>query len=207
MIGPGSAHLPETLVHPFKAATLLIVLGAVPQVASAQRSTPFIPKEVVLEGLSPADATVARVWSLRIGLNVAALQCQFSPYLRTRERYNGILVQHAKELEGARSALDRYYRRNATQNQALGNFDRLNTRLSQSYATFDSMLGFCAAAAEVGRTVSMQPIGKLGLIADEQVKKLRASMTPISDMTLGVQAYAFADRGICMDKRGRQANC
>lgn len=194
-------------MHPLKAAALLLVLGAVPQAAAAQRSTPFIPKEVVLEGLSSAEARAERVWNLRGGLNVAALQCQFSPYLRTVPRYNGMLKQHAKELDSARIELDKHFRRVGGPKEGAKGFDRFNTKLYQSYATLDGMLTYCAAAAEVGRTVSMQPIGKLGEIAEAQVQKLRTSMIPIADMTLGVQSYAFADQGICMDKRGRQTRC
>ena len=36
----------------------------------------------------PAEYRAHLLWNLRSGLNVAALQCQFSPYLRTVDNYN-----------------------------------------------------------------------------------------------------------------------
>ncbi len=36
-----------------------------------------------LPGATPAEYRSGLLWNLRAGLNVAALQCQFSPYLRT----------------------------------------------------------------------------------------------------------------------------
>ncbi len=69
-----------------------------------------------LVGLPVPDATPAEyrahlLWNMRAGLNVAALQCQFSPYLRTVDNYNGILAHHAKELAAAYTALGGYFKR------------------------------------------------------------------------------------------------
>lgn len=186
------------------AATLCLIGLAAP--AAAQRGV-YIPKEVELSGMSAAEAKAARVWNLRAALNVAALQCQFSPYLRTVDRYNGMLKQHAKELESVRVTLDKYFRASGGPKEGPKGFDRYNTRVYQSYATLDAVPGFCAAASEAGRRVSMQPIGKLGEIADAEVARMRGAMTPVADMTLGVQSFAFSDLGICADKKGRQTRC
>ena len=51
------------------------------------------------------------LWNLRAGLNVAALQCQFSPYLRTVANYNALLAHHNRELAAAYTALEGYFRR------------------------------------------------------------------------------------------------
>ena len=187
-------------------AAILIALATLPA-AAATKSAPYIPKEVDLTGLTAAEVKANRVWSLRAGLNVAALQCQYSPFLRTVPRYNGILKQHAKELESARVSLDSHFRRTGGVKDGPRAFDRYNTRLWSSYATVDAIPNFCATASEVGRTVSMQPIGKLGEIADAEVAKLRRSMTPVSDLNLGVQGFSFSDLGICADKKGRQIRC
>ena len=52
-------------------------------------------------GATPAEYRAHLLWNLRAGLNVAALQCQFSPYLRTVANYNAILAHHSRELAAA----------------------------------------------------------------------------------------------------------
>ena len=51
-----------------------------------------------LPGATPAEYRAHLLWNLRSGLNVAALQCQFSPYLRAVDNYNALLAHHAREL-------------------------------------------------------------------------------------------------------------
>ena len=104
-------------------AGLALVGAAVPQPAQAQlflydpdfRSGPIEPSDplvgLALPGATPAEYRAHLVWNLRSGLNVAALQCQFSPYLRTVDNYNGILAHHARELAAAYSTLEGYFRR------------------------------------------------------------------------------------------------
>ena len=69
-----------------------------------------------LVGIPLPDATSDEfaahlLWNLRAGLNVAALQCQFSPYLRVVDNYNGILAHHSTELMGAYSTVGAYFKR------------------------------------------------------------------------------------------------
>ena len=49
-----------------------------------------------LPGATPAEYRANLLWNLRAGLNVAALQCQFSPFLRVVPNYNGILAHHSE---------------------------------------------------------------------------------------------------------------
>ncbi|HEX8527088.1 MAG TPA: hypothetical protein VF689_08960, partial [Allosphingosinicella sp.] len=69
-----------------------------------------------LVGLPIPGATAAEyrshlLWNLRAGLNVAALQCQFSPWLRAVSNYNGILAHHSAELADAYTTLNGYFKR------------------------------------------------------------------------------------------------
>ena len=51
-----------------------------------------------LAGLNSKEALADKIWTLRAGLNVAALQCQFSPFLAAVPTYNALLRQHSDEL-------------------------------------------------------------------------------------------------------------
>jgi hypothetical protein len=43
---------------------------------------------VKIENATPTEQEAHALWSLRAALNVAALQCQFSPFLATVRNYN-----------------------------------------------------------------------------------------------------------------------
>ena len=78
-------------------------------------SAPIAPDDPMV-GLPIPGATATEyrahlLWNLRAGLNVAALQCQFSPYLRTVDNYNALLAHHSRELAAAYQALEAYFRR------------------------------------------------------------------------------------------------
>ncbi len=64
-----------------------------------------------IPGASSTEYRAHLLWNLRAGLNVAALQCQFSPYLRSVDSYNSILAHHAKELAEAYTALNGYFKK------------------------------------------------------------------------------------------------
>lgn len=179
-----------------------------PLPATAQTGTAYIPKVIELPGLTPAEATANAVWNLRGAMNVAALQCQFSPFLRIVGRYNAIIRQHARELESARATLGKYFvRKNGNARGGANAFDHYNTVMFQSYSTLDAQYGFCNQAATVGRDALVQPIGQLGLIARDEVAALRTSLTPVIEQFVPLAQVpiegAAMPEPICVDKRGR----
>src|SRR5688500_9674406 len=83
--------------------------AAAPQAAPAQlclsepdcRPAPSDGSEALagipIPGATAAEYRSSLLWNLRAGLNVAALQCQFSNYLRAVPNYNAILAHHNVE--------------------------------------------------------------------------------------------------------------
>jgi hypothetical protein len=133
---------------------------------------------------TPAEYRAHMLWNLRSGLNVAALQCQFSPYLRTVDAYNAILSQHARELAAAYTALGGYFRRiggRAGANQ----FDQYSTRTYNGFSTFQAQYAFCQTAGRIAREALATPRGQLGQLAADRMRELRNSLTPKED------PYAF----------------
>lgn len=185
----------------------LALLASLP--ASAQSRGPYIPKEVDIPGFNTSEAAAAKLWNLRAALNVAALQCQWSPYLQTVDRYNAMLKQHVKELNTTRIALEKAFARKGGAKAGPRDFDRFNTRVYQSYATLDAVYGFCRTASDVGRTVLLTPLGKLNTIADSQVTTLRTAMTPVGEGFMNRLTYVALPpiTGVCVDRRGRQRSC
>lgn len=177
----------RTLIAALALATLAPAMAQAQAQAQAQGGTAYIPKAVELPGLTPAEATANAIWSLRGALNVAALQCQFSPYLRIVGRYNAMIHQHSRELERARLVLGKYFLRVSGRGGANA-FDHYNTVMFQSYSTLDAQFDFCDRAGIVGRDAVVQPIGQLGMIAVDEVTRLRASLSPQYDAPVALAA-------------------
>lgn len=128
-----------------------------------------------LTGANAAESRAWLIWNLRAGLNVAALRCQFSKYLRTVDVYNALLAHHATELASAYSTLEGYFRRRAG-NQRAGQraFDEWNTNTYQNYSTQNAQ-GFCQTASNIGKDALARPKGSFYEVARERIRELRSS--------------------------------
>lgn len=189
--------------------SLTFIAAILSSAAAAQLRQPFVFKEVQATGLNATEQEAVQTWNLRAALNVAALQCQYSPYLRTVERYNAMLKQHGKELNQVRIALDKGFARAAGAKLGPRELDRFNTRLYQAYASTDAIVGFCEAASSAGREALLAPLGKLRQTALIQTPIIRAGMSPRPDVFNIKLEYASFEplTGVCADRRGRQRNC
>ena len=128
----------------------------------------MVPREVVLKNPTPAEREANAVWNIRAALNVAALQCQFSPFLRTVKTYNSFLQAHSEELSRAQATMIGHFKRTDGA-KAQTNFDMYTTRTYNSYSTLDAQYAFCNAAGIVGRRALAVPKGRLGEAAPRQL--------------------------------------
>jgi hypothetical protein len=120
------------------------------------------------------------LWNLRAGLNVAALSCQFSPYLRTVANYNAILAHHSRELASAYTVLEGYFRRvNGRNGPRI--FDQYSTNTYNGFSTMEAQFGFCQTAARLGKEALATPKGQFGQFATQRFRELRGSLTPVAD--------------------------
>jgi hypothetical protein len=139
-----------------------------------------------LVGLPIPGATASEyrshlLWNLRAGLNVAALQCQFSGYLRAVPNYNGVLAHHSTELAEAYTILNNYYKRvhGAAKGQKL--FDDYSTITYNNFSTLQAQMGFCQTATNIAKTALVTPKGELYLLAQRRMRELRNSLIPAGD--------------------------
>ena len=133
-----------------------------------------------IPGATPAEYRAHLVWNLRSGLNVAALQCQFSPYLRAVPNYNAILAHHARELAGAYTALEGYFRRVGGR-AGPRNFDLYSTQTYNGFSTLQAQLGFCQTAARIAKESLATPKGQFTQLAGNRVRELRNSLIVMAD--------------------------
>lgn len=166
-----------------KAAAKPVTLTEPPAVAEA-RVPPggfMVPKEVVLKNPTQAEREANAVWNVRAALNVAALQCQFSPFLRTVKTYNSFLQAHSEELARAQATMIGHFKRTDGA-KALTSFDMYTTRTYNSFSTLDAQYAFCNAAGFVGRRTLAVPKGQLGVTALANGPAIRAALayTPLA---------------------------
>jgi len=134
-----------------------------------------------LPGANNAESRAGLIWNLRAALNVAALRCQFSKYLRSVDTYNAVLAHHSAELASAYQTLGSYFRRvhGARQGQIL--FDRWNTTTYQNLSTQNTR-GFCQVASSIGKDALSRPKGQFYAVARERMRELRnSSLRPYAD--------------------------
>lgn len=134
------------------------------------------PKEVMLRSPTPVEKQANAVWSIRAGLNVAALQCQFSRYLQTVNNYNKFLKNNAEELSEAQATMVAHFKR-FDGAKAANSFDQYNTKMYNSYSTLDAQYQFCDAAGRVGRQVLTAPKGQLGPMALQLYPEMRSALS------------------------------
>lgn len=151
-----------------------------PQFPSApiEGSDPLVGQP--LPGATPAEYRAHLLWNLRSGLNVAALQCQFSPFLRTVGNYNAILAHHNRELAAAYTALEGYFRRRHGRTGPR-EFDLYSTQTYNGFSALNAQLGFCQTGARIGKEALATPKGQFAQLAATRMREFRASLTVAPD--------------------------
>ncbi|MDB5684551.1 MAG: hypothetical protein JWM38_1032 [Sphingomonas bacterium] len=137
-----------------------------------------------LEGATAKELQAHLIWNMRAGLNVAALQCQFSPSLLTVRNYNDLLRQHSAELASAYSAISGYFKRTGSKDWQT-KLDQYTTRTYNGFSTMYAQLGFCETAGSIGREALYRPKGSLYLTAQTRMQEFRNSLVPTGDGLFG----------------------
>lgn len=160
-----------------------------------------------MPGATPAEIRAHLMWNMRSGLNVAALQCQFSPPLMTVRNYNSLIGQHAKELTEAYKALNGYFKRTGGKTWQVA-LDQYTTRTYNGFSTMHAQLSFCDTAASIGREALSRRKGELYLTAETRMREFRNSLTPTTDMALvprplaAIRILPPIDNPKCWDRKG-----
>ena len=147
--------------------------------APIQASDPLVG--IPIPGATSAEYAAHLLWNLRSGLNVAALQCQFSPYLRAVDNYNAFLDHHSGELAEAYTELNGYFRRLHGQREGARKFDDYSTQTYNNFSTMQAQIGFCQTAANIAKEALATPKGQLAQLATQRMRKLRSSLIPAYD--------------------------
>jgi hypothetical protein len=130
-----------------------------------------------LPGATPEEYKAALAWNLRAALNVAALQCQFSPMLLTLDNYNQLLGDHSAELNRQYAVLTKYFLRvNKTPKAGQTELDKYGTRVYSGFSTVNAQLTFCQTAGEISHLAVFTPRGSFTTLASERLRQMRNSL-------------------------------
>jgi hypothetical protein len=163
-----------------------------------------------LPGATPKEVKAAMLWTMRAGLNVAALQCQFAPGLMTVGNYNAVIRQHSAELQDSYKVVQNYFKRTGDKKWQ-SDADSYTTKTYNGFSTLHAQLSFCETAASIGREAVTIRMGHLTDLAGERMREFRNSLVPIGDPWLGTTPRQV-DAGtppdlLCYDRKGRQIAC
>jgi hypothetical protein len=175
--------------------------------APIQGSDPLVG--IPIPGATAAEYRSHLLWNLRAGLNVAALQCQFSNYLRAVPNYNGFLAHHSVELAAAYTTLNNYFKRvhGAVAGQKL--FDDYSTSTYNNFSAAQAQMGFCQTATNIIKVALATPKGQLYPLAERRIRELRNSLIPAWDRRPGYNPYRIHLASFpslsqeCWDKKNR----
>lgn len=133
-----------------------------------------------IPGATAAEYRANLLWNLRAGLNVAALQCQFSDFLRAVPNYNGLLAHHNVELAAAYTTLNNYFKRvQGAKGQKA--FDDYSTITYNNWSTLQAQMIFCQTATNIIKTALATPKGQLISVAQSRMRELRNALVPAYD--------------------------
>lgn len=163
-----------------------------------------------IPGANAAEYRAHLLWNLRSGLNVAALQCQFSAFLRVVPNYNALLAHHSAELAAAYTVLNGYFRRVHGATGGPRRFDDYSTQTYNNFSTLQAQMGFCQTASNILKEALARPKGELNTIARERMRELRNSLIPVVDRPRSFRPVAMVSfptpnlTDPCLNLRGRQ---
>jgi hypothetical protein len=180
------------------AAAAVAALAAAPATAQLYisqpdlRASPVEPSDPLvglpLPGATAAEYRAHLLWNLRAGLNVAALQCQFSDYLRAVPNYNGLLAHHNLELAAAYTALNNYYKRTLGAKGQKA-FDDYSTITYNNWSAAQAQQIFCQTATNITKSALAAPKGQLFPLAQARLRELRNALVPVYDPRPAYRPY------------------
>jgi hypothetical protein len=198
-------------------ATAVVAVGSAVSTAQAQAVTVSaastvspLPRSVVapvvMREMTPAEERAHQAWSLRAALNVAALQCQFSPFLRTVRNYNLMLPHHSAELASALKTMNAHFARLDGAKAARQTFDQYTTRTYNSFSTLEAQLSFCQKASDIGWEALAAKKGSYADLAVARLPEIRNALIPTVNPLLQVN-LGWPDVPTiinpCLDRKGR----
>jgi len=134
---------------------------------------PQLTSDGVRRTVNYGISTEQRLWNVRSGLNVAALNCQRPEHGALAENYRIFLERHSRQLSRTNRALASQYRKEHGRSYRDAQ-DTYMTRVYNHFALPPALPEFCNVAHELSHEVMQVPKGELHAFADTALQRMEA---------------------------------
>lgn len=144
-----------------------------PAGAFATMAIPQMAPEGVRQTVNYGISDDQKLWNVRSGLNVAALNCLQAQHASLVENYRTFLRQHRRELARTNNRLTSQYRAEHGRNFRNAQ-DAYNTRVYNYFALPPALPAFCEVAHELSKEIVQVPAGQLDTFAESALPRMEA---------------------------------
>ncbi|MGQ7828516.1 hypothetical protein [Altererythrobacter sp. Z27] len=144
-----------------------------PAGAFATMAIPQMSANGVRQTVNTGISSEQKLWNLRSGLNVAALNCLRAEHAGLVENYRTLLKQHSRQLAATNNALTKQYR-DKHGKSFRDHQDAYMTRVYNYFALPPVLPEFCNVALQVSQEVAQVKPGQLHNFAEQALPRLEA---------------------------------
>ncbi len=126
-------------------------------------------RQTVNYGISPEQ----KLWNVRSGLNVAALNCRSSQHVALADNYRTFLNRHKRQLSRTNRTLASQYRKEHGRSYRNAQ-DAYMTRVYNYFALPPALPAFCNVAHQISQEAAQVPAGQLHTFAETALPRMEA---------------------------------
>lgn len=144
-----------------------------PAGAFATMAIPQMAADGVRQTVNYGISDEQKLWNVRSGLNVAALNCRNASHLALADNYSEFLKKHRRQLTRTNSTLASQYRAQHGRSYRDAQ-DAYMTRVYNYFALPPALPAFCDVAHQIGQEIVDVPAGQLHVFAETALPRMEA---------------------------------
>ena len=144
-----------------------------PAGAFATMAIPQMAENGVRQTVNYGISDEQKLWNVRSGLNVAALNCRSSTHLTLASNYSAFLQKHRRQLSRTNRTLASQYREEQGRSYRDAQ-DAYMTRVYNYFALPPALPAFCDVAHEIGQEIVDVPAGELHVFTETALPRMEA---------------------------------
>ena len=172
--GTAAPPPPPVVVAPPPPAPIVIPpRPSAPAGAFATMAIPQMAADGVRQTVNYGISDEQKLWNVRSGLNVAALNCRSTSHLSLADNYSVFLKKHRRQLSRTNRTLASQYR--AEHGRSYRNAqDAYMTRVYNYFALPPALPAFCDVAYQIGQEIVDVPAGQLHVFTETALPRMEA---------------------------------
>lgn len=144
-----------------------------PAGAFATMAVPQMAENGVRQTVNYGISDEQKLWNVRSGLNVAALNCRSNEHISLADNYRAFLQKHRRQLSRTNRDLASQYRAEHGRRYRDAQ-DAYMTRVYNYFALPPALPAFCDVAHEIGQEIVNVPSGQLHIFTESALPRMEA---------------------------------